>query len=266
VPASTRGRKKVTNDRETRKVEIESLRLEECCQAREKLDDEALVVYAEAYSEEDHGLPPIEVVDVDGDLVVVDGFHRVAAARMAGRKFITVDVVTSGNLEFASWEALSKNHDHGVRRTRDDKKKAVWLALDNDIGQEQSSREIAKHLGVSHTFVGKIREKWEVKWKADHPGQGGNVATPLTDTGGQEATPADTNEPADEFAADAAQAAELADDYKAVAKLLGRLWNSLCESLGAADPVCVKVNKAIRLAEERAGAPDTTTKVQALAS
>jgi hypothetical protein len=55
----------------------------------------------------------------------------------------------------AEWYALSTNQKHGLRRTREDKRKAVSRAL--EIDPDRSDREIARHLGVSHPFVARLR-------------------------------------------------------------------------------------------------------------
>jgi len=231
----------------TKAVALDDIIIDERCQARVEMTQEAVDHYAEL-ERDDVKLPPIEVVDVAGDLVLVDGFHRAEACRKIGKAFVRVRIVGTGDLEFASWTALSKNHAHGVRRTREDKRKAVWLALDNGIGQEQSSREIARHLGVSDPFVSKIRKQWEAKQAAksgDDASAGANVSNPNPVDDADEAQAADL-EP--EGSIDR----QLANDYAKAAKGLGSVYRRLCADLGAVDGVCVKVREAKQLAEASA--------------
>jgi hypothetical protein len=142
---------------------IEDLILDPRCQAREHFDDEVIEAYREAYADGVE-LPPIEVVDVGGELLAVDGFHRISGALKAGHEFIRVHIVEKAeDVERAQWIALSKNCKHGLRRTSRDKRKVVRLALENGIGQEQSSRTIADHVGVHHSTVQRIRAEWEAE-------------------------------------------------------------------------------------------------------
>jgi hypothetical protein len=92
----------------------------------------------------------------DGDhYFLADGFHRVAAARKAGRTHVPADVRKGDRL--AALEAsLKSNHTHGSRRTAEDKIYAVDKALREFQGR--SDRMVAEMCGVSPTFVGKRRE------------------------------------------------------------------------------------------------------------
>lgn len=130
------------------------LKIDTRCQAREYMDEQALEEYADAYRSGEM-LPPLDVFEVDGELVVVDGFHRVEAARRAEVLTLAVRIVGQGSMADAEWHALASNQKHGLRRTREDKRRAVRRALELD--PSRSNREIARHVGVSDPFVGKIR-------------------------------------------------------------------------------------------------------------
>jgi transposase-like protein len=90
---------------------------------------------------------------------LADGFHRVAAVRQLGLDRIACDV-RPGTLSDAQWYSFSVNKSHGLRRTNDDKIRAVKAALRHCQG-ERGDSEIARHVGVSHTMVAKYREKLE---------------------------------------------------------------------------------------------------------
>jgi hypothetical protein len=129
------------------------------CQARERMSGETVEEYADLYRAEEP-LPPLEVFDVDGALVVVDGFHRLdaafrAAGSLAGVATLPVKVVGHGSMEDAVWYALGTNQRHGLKRSRADKRKAVRMALELDM--DRSDREIARQAGVSHTMVSRAR-------------------------------------------------------------------------------------------------------------
>ena len=140
-----------------RKVKTEVIVLDTACQARAALDRDTVAEYCERYQAGLH-LPPVDVFMVDGEFYLVDGFHRLAAARKALEGFLDVRVVGEGTLEEARWYALKANLTHGLRRTNDDKRQAVKLALKHPYAGDLSSRDIAKHCDVSHTFVNEVRK------------------------------------------------------------------------------------------------------------
>lgn len=143
------------------KLAFNQIELHPRCQARAELTSDAVRDYAEAYSARTP-LPPLEVFDVDGVYYLVDGFHRMRAALAAGVEFLSVTVVGKGTLDDASWYATGVNKLHGVRRSDEDKRKAVRIALEG-IGAEMSNRAIAEHVGVSDKFVSKVRADWEAE-------------------------------------------------------------------------------------------------------
>ena len=145
----------------SRSVAFCDLVLDERLQARETQSHGAVEDYAEVYAS-GGTLPPIDVFDVGGALYVVDGFHRVAAAASTGQSFMRVDVVGAGAIEEAIWHASGANTKHGIRRTRADKRRSVWLALES-IGSELSTSVIADHVGVSRELVRTMRNEWEAK-------------------------------------------------------------------------------------------------------
>lgn len=149
-----------TPPRESRKVPVAELVRDERLQARAAVDLGMVEEYSAAYAAKAE-LPPPEVYEVDGVLYVVDGWHRVAAAHAAGVRWLRVAIVGTGTLDEAIWCATAANRVHGLRRTAEDKRRAVLMALETPIGQEQSSRAIADHCGVSDHFVSKVRVEWE---------------------------------------------------------------------------------------------------------
>jgi hypothetical protein len=156
-------------------VNLNDLKADTCCQARECMDERALEEYAEAYRAGEP-LPPIEVFEVEAELVIVDGFHRHEAARRAGVLTLAVRIVGKGSMADAEWHALASNQKHGLRRTREDKRSAVRRAIEIDSGR--SNREIARHVGVSDPFVGKIRSQQQQKAGLPRVWLDSNLVTP----------------------------------------------------------------------------------------
>lgn len=124
-------------------------------QPRAQLDPDTV----HSYAEDMRGgaqFPPV-IVYYDGAAHwLVDGFHRVAAARLCGLAEIAAEVV-QGSLDDAQWHSYGVNATHGLRRTNADKRRAVEAALRHPRGQGGSNREIATHCGVSEFLVRQCR-------------------------------------------------------------------------------------------------------------
>jgi len=104
--------------------------------------------------------PPVRVVhDVNDNYYLVDGNHRIAAARrQSGIEDIAVEIV-DGTFEEASWLSWGANRDHGLRRTRKDKRRAIQAAIEHPRWSLESDRAIARHIGCDHKTVASIRRK-----------------------------------------------------------------------------------------------------------
>ena len=102
---------------------------------------------------------PVSAIQDGEQIYVWDGYHRGEAAREAGVKLIVN--VQPGTKQDAEWLALSANQKHGLRRSRKDKQRIVRNALLHPYGASLSNREIARHCGVDHKTVGKVRTELE---------------------------------------------------------------------------------------------------------
>jgi hypothetical protein len=132
-------------------LKISDIRTDGDTQARASTNDETVQEYAEAMLA-GHTFPPV-IVFYDGNHYwMADGFHRVAAAIKAGLEAINADI-RQGNQRAAILWACGSNFDHGLRRTNDDKRKAVaWMLNDTEVSQ-WSGRQIAMHCAVSESLV-----------------------------------------------------------------------------------------------------------------
>jgi N6-adenosine-specific RNA methylase IME4 len=116
--------------------------------------------YAQAMKE-GQIFPPLDVV-FDGETYWLwDGFHRCKAAEQIGLTEINIRV-TKGDFEYAEWLALGANKTHGFRRSNEDKRRAVELALRHPEAKGLSDRKLAEHCGVHYNFVGKLRLSHDV--------------------------------------------------------------------------------------------------------
>jgi transposase-like protein len=103
---------------------------------------------------------------------LADGFHRFAAATRAfPDEPIECDVRQGTQLD-AQWFSYSANQDHGLRRTNEEKRRAVVAALSHSNAASLSNCEIARHCGVSDETIRKYREQHEAtskNWKSAAP-------------------------------------------------------------------------------------------------
>jgi hypothetical protein len=116
--------------------------------------EEVIAEYAER-SQAGDDLPPLEVVSDGHTNWLWDGFHRFLAYERLGKRAADCNV-TEGTLEDARWLCCSANKKNALKRTTEDKQKAVDLAL--RLRPDLTDRAIADHCGVDHKTVGKHRE------------------------------------------------------------------------------------------------------------
>lgn len=152
-------------------VNIRAIRIDGGTQSREKLDQTVVDEYAELMKEGTE-FPPISVVHDGNDYYLSDGFHRLLAAQRAGKASINCDVI-AGTLRDAILYSLSANSQHGLRRTVEDRRKAVMTMLEDFEWGEWKDREIARQCHVSHPFVAKLRAGMKLA--------GGNITTSKTE-------------------------------------------------------------------------------------
>lgn len=124
-------------------------------QARCLMNTETVQAYQDWYLEhEGEDLSVIQVVKVDGDYFIVDGFHRHCAAEGAGRDYLLCDV-TEGTYQDAVIAAAKANETNGLSRTSADKIRAVMMLLDLPGWETASKTALAEAAGVSRWTVGK---------------------------------------------------------------------------------------------------------------
>lgn len=138
-------------------LDIAKIKIDGDTQPRMAIDQGVVAEYADLL-ESGTEFPPVQVVSDGAVFWLVDGFHRYFAHRQLGRKQIKAEV-TTGLQEEAQWLSLSANKAHGLRRTNNDKAKAVIKALKMKPGDTDGA--IAEHIGVSQAMVSKYRRSIE---------------------------------------------------------------------------------------------------------
>jgi hypothetical protein len=144
---------------EVRRVPLTALKVDEVVQQRVGGTAKKLVAeYAEAMRGGAPFPPPVVFSESGDEYHLADGFHRVAAHRLAhpDKQEIECDV-HPGTREDAFLFACGANSSHGSPRTKADKRKSVLSLLSIPKYAARSDREIARLCKVSHPFVAKIR-------------------------------------------------------------------------------------------------------------
>jgi hypothetical protein len=119
--------------------------------------------------------PPIKVYH-DGSLYhLSDGFHRVDAHRVVGRGQILAEVA-EGTSRDATLAACAANACHGLRRSNEDKRRAILALLRDPEWSQWSDRRVAAACAVDHKSVAKVRRELTAP-------NGGEIPTPPRDVG-----------------------------------------------------------------------------------
>jgi transposase-like protein len=135
-------------------------------QARIQTDQKTIQAYIESM-QDGIEFPPVDVFcDEQSDqCILADGFHRYTAHLSIKPNEPIRCTVHNGNVEDARIFACGANATHGLRRTNEDKRKAVKLVLQEQKCQEWSDRRIAEHVGVNKSTVARIRHELELSNK-----------------------------------------------------------------------------------------------------
>ena len=162
---------------EIRELRLDSIRIDPALQPRVTVDQGVVAEYADAMEAGDT-FPAIVVFHDGSTFWLADGWHRVEAARSVRDKRALLAEVHEGTRRDALLYSLGANAAHGLRRSNEDKRKAVQRLLADPEWATWSDREIARVCRVSPTSVGNIRREVSVQMDRQRTFErGGTVAT-----------------------------------------------------------------------------------------
>lgn len=157
-------------------IALDQIVADDACQLRAAGSKAAVQEYAEALAA-GATFPPVVVFrDDDGRHWLADGFHRLEAHRLAGRETIAAEVHAGGQRE-ARLHAAGANASHGLRRSHEDKRRAILDLLHDPEWRTWSDRKIAEATKTDHKTVGKLRREIS----GDGRSEGGEIPTRRTE-------------------------------------------------------------------------------------
>lgn len=138
-------------------IALTKIRKDGGTQPRAALDYQVATSYAEDMTS-GASFPPV-VVYFDGETHwLADGYHRVLAAELAHRTDIEADI-RQGTQRDAILHSVGVNAAHGLRRTAEDKRRAVMRLLEDEEWRAWSDRAIAEKCSVSDKTVAALRRE-----------------------------------------------------------------------------------------------------------
>jgi hypothetical protein len=139
----------------TMRIDISKIRRDGGTQSREELNQNTVDEYAAAMMAGDN-FPAVKAF-YDGTWYwLSDGFHRMAAAVQIKATTIFADV-RQGTQRDAILDSVAANSNHGLRRTREDMRRAIKTLLRDEEWSKWSDREIARKVNCDHKTVGSVR-------------------------------------------------------------------------------------------------------------
>lgn len=137
-------------------VNIDKIRTDGGTQSRAAINEATVAEYADAMADPNTLFPPV-IVYFDGrEYWLADGFHRLAAWAQIGRAEIPAEI-RQGDRRAAILHSVAANSTHGLRRTNEDKRRAVLTLLEDAEWSAWSDGEIARRCGVSREYVNRMR-------------------------------------------------------------------------------------------------------------
>lgn len=136
-------------------IKLDLIRINGGTQPRAHLNESTVAEYADLMTE-GTCLPAVTIYFDGSEYWLADGFHRYHAHRKIGALEIDADV-HNGQRRDAVLHSVGANSSHGLRRTNEDKRRAVETLMGDSEWSQWADREIARVCGVSTPFVGSIR-------------------------------------------------------------------------------------------------------------
>lgn len=147
------------------KIKLVEIRIDGGTQARVKMDRKHIEHLADLM-QESVDVGPLCVFFDKKEYWLADGFHRYFAAKRNGTLEVECEV-HEGSVEDAILHSFTVNGGRGLPMTKDDILSIVKRMLAHPKWKAWTDTQIAKHIGVSNSTVGRIRRKLEEEGEVD---------------------------------------------------------------------------------------------------
>jgi len=147
-------------------INIADIRVDGGTQSRAAIDRGVVADYADAMKD-GAAFPPITVFFDGRSYWLGDGFHRYEAYAAAQVYDVPADI-RQGTQRDAILFSVGANASHGLRRTNDDKRRAVLTLLNDPEWSAWPQTKIAQACGVSQSFVSRLAASEEAPSYAEH--------------------------------------------------------------------------------------------------
>jgi hypothetical protein len=124
---------------------------------------------------------PAVVFDDGVEYWLADGFHRHQAYSRAGLETMPCEIHV-GEQRDALVYALSANHQHGLKRSQADKRRAIQIALQDSEWQDWSDHQVARLCAVDPKTVAVVRETLTREFPSDTEKTTSQDSSPETPT------------------------------------------------------------------------------------
>jgi len=136
-------------------VELSEIRLDGGTQTRAAISEPSVAEYAQDMRD-GHQFPAVILFNDGAKMWLADGFHRFHAAARCEFESILAEIRTGTRSDAVKY-ALGANRSNGLRRSNEDKRRCIQIALDEF--PEMSDRAIADLCGVADVTVAQYRPK-----------------------------------------------------------------------------------------------------------
>lgn len=141
---------------QTTEINVADIVANKAMMMRQEISKKTITKYAKDM-EAGADFPPVICFEIDGQYILVDGFHRCGAYQKLGIEKIQADV-RLGTIDEALLVAVRADAHEGLARSNADKEKAVKALLASGKWSRETDGFIANAAGVSRPYVLKLRK------------------------------------------------------------------------------------------------------------
>jgi hypothetical protein len=111
-------------------------------------------------------MPPVKVANVEGVMILVDGFHRVAAMQLIDRSKVRAEIIDASSKQEARWLAGKANLTHGLQ-LKSREVRAVFKAYVKADKYMDGRSELKSYRKISEELSGRVHYTTVRAWMVD---------------------------------------------------------------------------------------------------